>query len=81
MKLIKNLNKLRYPFKFYVQNYSWRHIILLSVSSAFYEQSIGNIDFSETKKIAGKIINRKKLDNLKNGDFVQSILSYWKVIR
>lgn len=81
MKWIKNLKKLRYPFKFYVQNYSWRHIILLSVSSAFYEQSMGNNDFRGTKKIAGKIINRKKVDNLKNGDFVQCILSYWKVIR
>lgn len=81
MKLIKNLNKLRYPFKFYVQDYSWRHIILLSVSSAFYEQSAGNKDFVETKKIARKILNQKKIENLKNDDFIRSILSYWKVIR
>jgi len=81
LKLTRNINLLGSLVNFSIFKYSWRHIILLSISSTFYEQTIENHDFLESKKIFGKIINRKKIDVLNNLEFIQSLISYWKIIR
>lgn len=68
-------------FKFYNQNSSWRHIILLTISSTFKEQYFGKYDFYNSKKILIRIFKKKYIDNLKGESFIEFVLTYWKILR
>lgn len=78
VRFIHNPNLLVFNFKFYNHKYSWRHIILLSVSSAFNEISLQKDDFPQTKKIINKICKTK---NIGGNELIKNILHYWRILR
>jgi hypothetical protein len=78
IKLFYNPKLLNFNFRFYNHKNSWRHLILLSISSAFEEVSSGHDDFIETKKILNKIVKTKEKDKQA---FMLSLLGYWKILR
>lgn len=81
VRLIAHPELVSFSFKFYHQKFSWRHLILLCVASTFYEQSIENGDFLQSKKIASYLIRKKVIVDLNKHDFIQIILGYWKILR
>ncbi len=81
IRLLHNPNLLNYPFKFYNNSNSWRHIILLSISSAFSEKSLSNSNFPQAKYILSKIISEKEIITLTEKKFINTILNYWKILR
>lgn len=78
IRLLYNPNLLNINFKFYSHKYSWRHLILLSISTAFNELSSGSENFLETRNIIDRIVKIKKMENQ---EFLISILDYWRILR
>jgi hypothetical protein len=78
IRLLYNPKLLNFNFKFYNHRYSWRHLILLSISSAFEEISLGRDSFPETKKVLNNIVKNKQMDTQ---DFMLSLLKYWRILR
>ena len=81
IRIIYNPKLLNLKFKFYDNKYSWRHIVLLCISSTFKEQHLGIQNFPKTKKIITKIVTKKSIYNLNNENFINAILYYWKILR
>ena len=68
-------------FKFYNHRVSWRHIILLCISSTFNEERLNIEEFIESKKIASQIVRKKAINNLDREKFIEETLIYWKILR
>lgn len=81
IRLIYNPKLLGLKFKFYNQNISWRHTILLSVSSVFREHSLGDTGFQNTEYILSKLINKKDMNKLNRKEIIQIVLNNWKFLR
>ena len=81
IRFINNPKLLNLKFKFYNNKFSWRHIVLLCISSTFKEQYLGIQNFPKSKKIITKIVSKKSLDNLNNENFINTVLYYWKILR
>lgn len=81
IRLIYNPKKLSSPFKYYNFKYSWKHLIMLCVSSIFKEHNSSYNNFSDSKKIASILIEENKIKNLDSNDFVMNMLDYWKILR
>ncbi len=87
-KLVSNAIKLMYnpwlinsKFKWYNHNISWKHLILLSISSAFQEQNYGDLNFPKTKGIMGLMISEKRINDLNSIEFKRQLIKYWKILR
>ena len=78
IRLIYHPKLLNCNFKFYNQNCSWRHLILLIISSAFYECGTGKGNYNVTKKISHKLFRNNYITKLNNKKFEELILDYWK---
>ncbi len=81
IRLIYHPGLVNLNFKFYNQNDSWRHIILLSVSSTFKEQSLDFNKFNMSKFILSKILKLRNLKEQTNQEFIYSVLKHWKMLR
>lgn len=81
IRLIGNKKLLNLDFKFYNFNISWRHVILLCISSVFNERNEISNKFTRSKLVANKLLRKRSIHNLKNEDFILIILSYWKTLR
>ncbi|RLD86029.1 MAG: hypothetical protein DRJ07_01755 [Bacteroidetes bacterium] len=78
IRLIFHPYLLNLNFKWYNLNLSWRHIILLNVSSLFYEQNLKMENYRESKNIMSKLVSKKSIND---NDRIQIILNYWKILR
>ena len=78
---MRNPSLINNYFKFYIFNDSWRHIILLTILSAFKEYSCNEYDFQISKKIFSILVKRSYLDQFNGNDFVELVLKYWKILR
>lgn len=81
IKLLYNPNLIGFNFRFFNQNHSWRHIILLSIASAFREESLKIENFTVTKEIIGKVLPARSINKLSKVDFLKVILKHWKILR
>lgn len=81
IRLMYNPKLFNFNFKFYNHKISWRHIILLCISSVFTEDKVNNENFIESKKIVSHIVRKKTIDNLTREKFIEKILIYWKILR
>ncbi len=81
IKLLFNPILIGFNFKFYNQKHSWRHIILLSIASAFREESLKIENFAVTKGIISKVLHMRSINKLSKVDFMKVLLKYWKILR
>lgn len=68
-------------FKWYSNNSSWRHVILLSVSSTFRFENNNDENQETTKSLMSHIIKKKHMSHLSNKEVVKLVLEYWKILR
>jgi len=68
-------------FKFYNFRDSWRHIILLAVSTLYKEIIAQKKDFLRTKKVLSKIVREKKLNSLADEELFLLVIMMWKKLR
>lgn len=81
IKLIHKPFLINRNFKFYHHHNSWRHIILLTIASTFKEYSNDEFDFTNSKKLLSKIVNKKSIFALNSNDFIIIVMKYWKLLR
>ncbi|MCB0459705.1 MAG: hypothetical protein KDC74_06800 [Flavobacteriaceae bacterium] len=82
LRLFKNRNNLiNNKFKFYMFNYSWRHMVLLSVYTYFIEMNHSEKEYMLTKKVFSTIVNGREVFSFNENDLLINILKYWKTLR
>ncbi|MBZ0183568.1 MAG: hypothetical protein K8F60_14010 [Melioribacteraceae bacterium] len=69
------------PLKLTNYKYSWRHIILLSLESAFMEYKEGRLHFEGSKEIMNKIFYTTAYEELTGEEFLFFVLNYWTLLR
>ena len=79
IRLVKNPKLINSRFKFYNLKKSWKHLILLAVSSYLNEYQDNN--YMRTKNILINIISRKEINLLTNQELLSKLIFYWKNLR
>ncbi len=80
LKFILNRKKLGKPFRKKIVGFSWRHLILLAISSFFYEQQKRE-GYEITRSILGEFLDREFVADLHRDEIREQVLKYWKIIR
>lgn len=80
IKLVLNPKLINKTFKFYNFNLSWRHLILLTISSIFLESN-SNSNFVESRIIASKIFHLNEIKNHDSNSLIKLVSNYWKILR
>ncbi|MHA1753376.1 MAG: hypothetical protein ACTSYZ_13515 [Candidatus Helarchaeota archaeon] len=81
IRLIKHRELVNFYFKFYNFRNSWRHIVLLAISTMFKDM-IGKCEgFKHTKMVLTKIVRTKKLNSLSDDDLILFTLELWEKLR
>lgn len=78
--LIFHSRLLNSSYKFYNHNVSWKHTILLSISSLVREYNLELKDYKISKSILSSLLKKKYVKNLSQDDFIKTTIKYWKII-
>ncbi|MDJ0645802.1 MAG: hypothetical protein QNJ57_07465 [Flavobacteriaceae bacterium] len=62
-------------------NRSWRHLILLCISSIYEEYMLGNNNFNRSRSVAATIFKSSVLSGLSQEEFMSHCLKFWKYLR
>ena len=81
LKLGINRSLFKKPFKPLSFNKSWRHTILITVALLFNEESNKERSFINSRKAAGRILMKDRMDMLNSRDFINTVLNYWGMTR
>jgi len=81
IRLIKHPGLISFNFKFYNLNISWRHIILLSISSMNDEFLNEKNEYRRTRSILNNILPKNTTNRLTNKELEIMVINYWKILR
>lgn len=81
LKFMNARKQLTKPFRKSFFAKSWRHLVLMSVSSFVDEKATGSTDFKRTKELMTNFLQADYVKTLTEYELQENLIGYWKLIR